>query len=150
LEAYKPELADKPEIVAANKLDLPGARDGLTRLQVQLPDRTVIGTSTVTNEGIPALLDAVADALHALPRQAEPEPGVRVYRLATADDDGFSVEAVDPGVYRVRGKRVERLVAMTDLASEEGTDHLQKQLERLGVFDALERAGVQVGDTVHI
>jgi GTP-binding protein len=50
----------------------------------------------------------------------------------------------------VRGKRVERLVAMTDLDSEEGTDHLQKQLDRLGVFEALERAGVQVGDTVSI
>jgi len=41
-------------------------------------------------------------------------------------------------------------VAMTDLNSEEGTEHLQKQLERLGVFEALERAGVQVGDTVSI
>ena len=54
------------------------------------------------------------------------------------------------GVYRVSGKRVERLVAMTDLASEEGTDYLQKQLQRLGVFEALEQAGVEVGDTVVI
>jgi GTP-binding protein len=50
----------------------------------------------------------------------------------------------------VRGKRVERLVVMTDLNSEEGTDHLQRQLERLGVFEALAKAGVQVGDTVQI
>jgi Obg family GTPase CgtA-like protein len=42
------------------------------------------------------------------------------------------------------------MVAMTDLASEEGTTYLQKQLERLGVFEALERAGVEVGDTVTI
>jgi len=60
------------------------------------------------------------------------------------------VESAGGGMYRVRGKRVERLVAMTDLDSGEGTDHLQKQLERLGVFEALERAGVQVGDTVSI
>jgi GTP-binding protein len=150
LEAYKPELAVKPEIVAANKLDLPGAREGLKRLRQALPDRVVIGTSTMTNEGVPALLDAVAAALSSLPREDEDDTGVRVYTLSTAEDDGFSVEAVEEGVYRVHGKRVERLVAMTDLASEEGTDHLQKQLERLGVFDALERAGVQVGDTVHI
>jgi Obg family GTPase CgtA-like protein len=39
---------------------------------------------------------------------------------------------------------------MTDLASEEGTTYLQKQLERLGVFEALEKAGVEVGDTVTI
>jgi GTP-binding protein len=150
LEAYKPELASKPEIVAANKLDLPGAREGLVRLREALPDRLVIGTSTLTNEGVPALLDAVAGALSRLPRDEAEDSGVRVYTLASAEDDGYGVEVIEPGVYRVQGKRVERLVAMTDLASEEGTDHLQKQLERLGVFDALQHAGVQVGDTVHI
>jgi len=150
LEAYKPELVQKPEIIAANKLDLPGAREGLARLRDEFPHTVVIGTSTVTNEGIPALLDAVAAALHALPHDPEVDTGVRVYTLSPVEDEGFVVEAVEPGEYRVQGKRVERLVAMTDLGSEEGTDHLQKQLERLGIFEALERAGVQVGDTVHI
>jgi GTP-binding protein len=50
----------------------------------------------------------------------------------------------------VRGKRVERMVAMTNLDSDEGVAHLQKQLERLGVFEALEKAGVQIGDTIQI
>jgi GTP-binding protein len=152
LEAYKPEVAAKPELVAANKLDLPGARDGLEVLRRALPDRQVLGVSTVTNEGIEALLHAVATELAKLPPPAPPDAtgDVRIYRLAPEADEGFSVEAAEPGVYRVRGKRVERLVAMTDLDSDEGTDHLQKQLERLGVFEALERAGVQVGDTVSI
>src|SRR5579859_5964349 len=150
LEAYKPELAQKPEIIAANKVDLPGAREGLARLREALPDRAVIGTSTITNEGIPALLDAVSAGLRALPQPAEPDVRVRVNTLSPAEEDGFVVEAVGSDEYRVHGKRVERLVAMTDLGSDEGTDHLQKQLERLGVFEALERAGVQVGDTVHI
>jgi GTPase len=153
LEAYKAEVAAKPEIVAANKLDLPGAREGLVRLREALPDRQVIGTSTVTNEGIPTLLKAVADQLAALPKPVEPlaEPsGVRVYRLGTEEDAGFQVEAGEEGLYRVRGRRVERMVAMTDLDSEEGVAHLQDQLKRLGVFEALERAGVQVGDTVNI
>jgi GTP-binding protein len=150
LEAYQPELIDKPEIVAANKLDLPGGHAGLERLRRELADRTVIGISTVTHEGIPRLLNAVAETLRGLPRQEESPAGVRVYRLDAAEDEGFRVEGPDEGVYRVHGKRVERLVAMTNLASEEGTDHLQKQLQRLGVFEALEHAGVQVGDTVLI
>src|SRR5206468_11502328 len=92
-----------------------------------------------------------ASVVAKLPRPDDrTEPRVRVYRLAPEEDDGFTVEDVEPGMYRVRGKRVERLVAMTDLSSEEGTDYLQKQLERLGVFEALEKAGVQVGDTVNI
>ena len=151
LEAYKPELVAKPEIVAANKLDLPGARAGLQALQAALPDRPVIGVSTVTNEGIPSLLGAVARTLAELPRpEQQTAAGLRVYRPAPEEESGFSVEGLEPGVYRVRGRRVERLVAMTDLGSEEGVDYLQRQLERLGVFEALQQAGVQVGDTVAI
>jgi GTPase len=153
LEAYKPEVAAKPEIVAANKLDLPGAREGFERLRRALPDRRVVGISTVTNEGIPELLAAVAEALAALPSPETTEAktgAVRIYRVAPAADDGFTVDVPEPGVYRVRGRRVERMVAMTDLESEPGVEHLQKQLERLGVFEALERAGVGVGDTVRI
>ena len=145
--------AAKPEVVVANKLELPGAREGLLRLREALPDRSVLGTSTVTNEGIPELLQAVVDLLAQLPapddRPHEPG-GVRVYRLAPQAEDAFTVEAAAEDVYRVRGKRVERLVAMTDLTSEEGVAYLQKQLDRLGVFEALERAGVEVGDTVNI
>jgi GTPase len=152
LEAYKPEVAAKPEIVVANKLDLAGAREGWEQLRQALPDRRVVGVSTITNEGIPTLLEAVAGALAELPKTADTpaEQHVRIYRLAPEEDEGFSVEAAAPDVYRVRGKRVERLVAMTDLNSEEGVDHLQKQLDRLGVFEALEKAGVQIGDTVTI
>jgi GTP-binding protein len=153
LEAYKAEVAAKPEIVVGNKLDLPAAREGLAALRKALPDRPVIGTSTVTNEGVPELLTAVAELLSQIPQPAPAadNAGVRVYRLAgTEADDGFHVEVVQPDLYRVRGKRVDRMVAMTDLESEEGVDYLQKQLDRLGVFEALERAGVQVGDTVQI
>jgi GTP-binding protein len=153
LEAYRSEVAAKPEIVAANKLDLPGGRGGYERLRAALSDRQVIGTSTVTNEGIPALLAAVAQRLAQLPR-AETRPteskAIRVYRLPPEDEDAFTVGRGEDGVYRVRGRRVERLVAMTDLRSEEGLEHLQRQLARLGVFEALERAGVQVGDTVAV
>src|SRR5712691_11572205 len=67
LEAYKAEVAAKPEIVVANKLDLPGARAGLAELRTALTDRRVIGTSTITNEGIPELLQAVVDLLAQLP-----------------------------------------------------------------------------------
>jgi GTP-binding protein len=150
LEAYKPELITKPEIVAANKLDLPGAHEGLARLRGALTDRPVIGVSTVTHEGVPRLLAEVGRVLRELPAEAETPAGVRVYGLAPEEDEAFQVDAPQAGVFRVSGRRVERLVAMTDLNSEAGVDYLQKQLDRLGVFQALERAGVQVGDTVKI
>ena len=51
--------------------------------------------------------------------------------------------------YRVRGKRVERMVAMTNPDSYEGMERLEKQLRKMGVHAALEEAGVQPGDTVY-
>src|SRR5437764_1004731 len=93
LEAYKPEVGSKPEIVVANKLDLPTAREGLAKLITALPDRTVIGTSTITNEGIPGLLEAVARLLREQPKPDQSANEVRVYRLAPAEE-GFTVEAV--------------------------------------------------------
>lgn len=154
LEAYRGDVGAKPEIIAANKLDLPGAREGYEALRRALPQSRVVGISTVTHEGVPALLQAVGDALAALPATTTPglaDPSAhRVYRLAPEEDAGFTVERDDDGVYRVRGRRVERVVAMTDMANDEGVDHLQKQLARLGVLEALERAGVGAGDTVTI
>src|SRR5579859_5487745 len=85
LVAYKAEVAAKPEIVVANKLDLPGAREGLVHLRGELRDRHVVGTSTITNEGISELLQAVVDLLAAqpVPAEAPSDPsGVRIYRLA--------------------------------------------------------------------
>jgi GTPase len=152
LDAYKADVAAKPEIIAANKLDLEGGRAGLEALRAALPGREVLGISTITNEGIGALLDAVAARLAALPPPPPPDEdaGVRVYRLSPEEDESFTVEVVEPGHFRVRGKRVERLVAMTDLESEEGLEYLQRQLSRQGVFEALEKAGVQVGDSVTV
>src|SRR3984893_3539553 len=88
LEAYKAEVAAKPEIVVANKLDLPGAREGLAQLRSALDDRRVVGTSTITNEGIPELLQAVVDLLAEQPPPPEvpQEPsGVRVGRVGARD-----------------------------------------------------------------
>jgi len=59
----------------------------------------------------------------------------------------FTISQED-GVFVVHGKRVERLAAMTNAETEEGLARLEKHLRKMGVFDALERAGVQPGDTV--
>jgi GTP-binding protein len=68
--------------------------------------------------------------------------------LRPEPDDAYTVEREQDG-FRVRGKRIERMVAMTNPDSSEGMDRLETQLRRLGVLKALEDAGVQPGDMVH-
>ena len=72
---------------------------------------------------------------------------MKVYRLAPTSDEGWIVETEADG-YRVRGKKVERIVAMTDLTNPDAVDMLQRTLGRMGVLKALEAAGAGSGDTV--
>jgi GTP-binding protein len=151
LEAYNPALVDKPEVVALNKLDLEAGQQAFPKLKRELErrGRRVAGLSAATGQGVEELLELLREELERLPVETEPAaPGVRVYRLAP-EEEGWTVEREDD-VYVVRGKRVERLAAMTDPNSDEGVAHLQRQLGRLGVVAALEQAGAQPGDTVQI
>ena len=72
---------------------------------------------------------------------------MKVYRLAPTADEGWVVEE-EGDAYRVRGKRVERIVAMTDLTNPDAVEMLQGTLKRMGVLQALEAAGCGSGDTV--
>ena len=68
--------------------------------------------------------------------------------LRPEPEDAFTV-VPEPDGYRVRGKRVERMVAMTNPDSTEGMERLEKQLRKMGVLEALEQSGVEPGDVVH-
>jgi GTP-binding protein len=103
----------------------------------------------VTGEGVAVLLTSIAGALAELPAPVvAAEEGLRVYRLAPAEE-AWTVERVAGG-YRVQGRPVERLMAMTDLNQEDAAAELQRRLARMGVLQALERAGCGSGDTVWI
>lgn len=152
LELYNPALAAKPEVVALNKIDRPDVRgrvpELLDRFRTAHPDRKIVAVSALTTQGLPELVGVLADTLAALPQEPpRPAETMKVYRLAPTDE-GWTIEREPDGSYRVRGKKVERVVAMTDLANPDAVDMLQRTLGRMGVLQALEEAGVGSGDTV--
>jgi Obg family GTPase CgtA-like protein len=139
-------------VVAVNKLDLDAAQAAFPELKRQLEGRgrPVVGISAATGDGVPGLLEVLRAELARLPAEpARATPNVRVYRLAP-EAEGWTVEREEDGSYIVRGRRVERMAAMTDPDSPEGVEHLQRSLGRLGVVAALEQAGAQPGDLVRI
>jgi GTP-binding protein len=147
---YDPALGERPTLIALNKMDLPEAQARRAALVAALGGPEVVyPVSAVTGEGVAVLLTAIAGALAELPAPvAAAEEGLRVYRLAPAEES-WTVERVAGG-YRVQGRPVERLMAMTDLNQEDAAAELQRRLARMGVLQALERAGVGSGDTVWI
>jgi GTP-binding protein len=153
LEARDPRLLEKTTLVAANKLDR-GPDPGLLRAFQAARSREgldVVHISAAQGAGLPELRAALA---RLLPMDEElglagEGAGVVVHRYDPADA-GFRVARGADGDWLVAGRRVERLVAQTDFENEESAARFQRELARLGVVDALRRAGVETGDTVRV
>ncbi|MHB8618095.1 MAG: GTPase ObgE [Chloroflexota bacterium] len=154
LRLYGGRLVELPEVVAVTKLDLPEARDAWLGLREELAalGTTPLAISAVAHQGIDGLVNELARRLASLPPSPPfvdaGEEGYKVFRLS--GDDDFEVHRENDEIFTVNGRKVERVVAMTDMANAEALDYLQGQLKRMGVTAALERAGVQAGDVVRI
>ena len=159
LRLYQPELAERPQVVALNKQDLPEARTNLARLKRKLPvdKQMIFAISAATGEGVPPLLQRVAALLREMPdpiREAQlkaaGQPGeVLTWPIRAADPNAFTITPEDGG-FRVRGQKIEQLVSMLNFAQEESLDRLQRVLDRSGISQALRDAGIEEGDRVFI
>lgn len=152
LQLYQPALAQRPQVVALNKADLPEARANLSRLRaaIDLPAAAIFAISAATREGVDALVQHVAARLAELPApERAPREETLTWPLPQIDDRSFSVEPEGDG-WRVHGKRIERLISMTNFAQPEALRRLQRVLEASGISDALRSAGVEEGDPVYI
>ncbi len=153
LAEYSAALATRPQIIVFNKIDVPEAQERWERVQRQAKEAGLpaFAISAATGQGVDALMYFTANRLRELQAEAReaaeraPVPAGPVLR--PQPEDAFSISR-EQGIYLVRGKRVERMVAMTDQESPEGMARLENHLRRMGVTQALEEAGVQPGDVV--
>lgn len=141
---FSAELAERPDVVAVNKVDLEPVR----RLRARTRRTDVLFVSALSGEGLPQLMQAVAGLLVSAPGPRTPVAR-RPTKLPERRVDSVSVERLPFG-YVVRGAQVERLVEGANLESDTWLTRFQTALDRLGVNAALEAAGVQPGDSVHI
>ncbi|HMQ30623.1 MAG TPA: GTPase ObgE [Chloroflexaceae bacterium] len=155
LRLYQPALAERPQVVALNKVDLPEARENLPRLRRELhaPADDLFPIAAATREGVDELLRRVAGLLRELPAPAlEPveadEPPL-TWPLPEVDENQFTVER-EGERWRVRGVKIERLMKMTNFAQPEAVDRMQRVLDATGISQALVDAGLQEGDLVAI
>ncbi len=152
LALFDDKLAERPEIVVVNKIDLPEAREYWDLLKEGLLERDIaepMAISAATQENVTRLIQRVFEKAASLPRsQASAVEDVPVYEL---DDAGLPFElSVQGGVYYVSGDRIERAAAMTYWDYDEAVLRFYKTLEALGLVGALREAGVRPGDTVFI
>jgi GTP-binding protein len=150
LEAYSPELAGRPSVVAFNKIDVPEGSDAADLLVVKFPGSFRI--SAQRGDGCRELLLAAAELAGRVIRDVPgPAPAGlhRIYRPRPRRVVTTDVIREDGG-FRVVGELVERMVGRIDLDNEEAVARLQRKLAAAGVDAALAAAGCSDGDTVHI
>ena len=151
LSAWDEELASRPRVVAANKVDLMGGRDRARVLKALReaagPGSAVLPISALTGEGLDELLEESAGLARG---RESPDPGgFRLYPGPRPTRQEVLVEG-GAGHYRVTGEGVLRLVAAADLDDPEEVTRLQRQLRRLGVESQLAASGASEGDVVEI
>ncbi|MGI6113547.1 MAG: GTPase ObgE [Mahellales bacterium] len=153
LKLYNETLAQRPQIIAANKMDLPGARESLHRFRDHLKDRwPVIGISAAKREGIEQLTDEIVQALKSLPKPKDSVEGhgenIKEYIHQRAKQ-GFEI-FMDNGVYVVEGPATDKLLRSINFDDNYSLKYFQKRLKEMGIIDGLKEKGIQNGQTVRI
>lgn len=152
LSSYDQQLAQLPQVVAANKMDIPEASTNLSRLEKKAADdgRRIFPISAATGHGLKELLYYIVELLASLPapEKAEKQSEEVIYRLPTKKE-GFHIKRED-GMFIIEGHELERLVAMTDFDQDQAVARFQRILAKMGVEKALAKAGAKAGDTVRI
>jgi len=151
LKQYNPKLAERPQVVAANKVDLPDGGDNLEGFTKALEEKgyRVFPISAATNKGVRELMYYIAEQLRELP-EAVPlteESGEVVY--TAEEEEPFTVRR-EGNVYIVEGSWVRKVVGSTNFNIYESIQYFQRSLKNRGVIDALEKLGINKGDTVRI
>ncbi|MBO6047143.1 MAG: GTPase ObgE [Erysipelotrichaceae bacterium] len=150
---YAYRLLERPQIVVATKMDYMESDDNLERFKEQLgEDIKVYPIIAPIHEGLDPLLYAIADTLEtaeSISLQDEEEETV-LYTYEEDDGNAFEVYMDEPGVYVVTGEKVEKILEMAALYTDEGMQRFARTMRNIGVDEALRVAGCQNGDTVRI
>lgn len=150
LRSYSQELYDRPRLIALNKVDLESMGDlESVKARFEKSGFPLFVISGATGQGVQPLLYAVLGEI-------EKAEAVEVPIVLTPSGAKTQVEEVpytvefDGDEYLVKGRRIERMVNMTDLSNKDAVRHLHRRLEKKGIIDALKQAGCKDGDTVVI
>jgi GTP-binding protein len=150
LESYGHGLAERPQLVVLNKLDLPDAREAAPNIERALAERGVpsVAISAAAREGTDALLRQIFDRCP--PREALTATAPRERRIAFAGGGRDWQVKREGQAFRIEGDRVVRLASGLDWESPDAAAYFQRQLIRTGIERELRALGAKEGDTVRI
>ncbi|RXI99910.1 GTPase ObgE [Anaerobacillus alkaliphilus] len=154
LKEYNLRLTERPEIIVANKMDMPSSEENLTLFKEQLgEDIPIFPISALTKQGLRELILAIADKVDVTGEfpltEPEEEESRIVYRHERAEAP-FKISRDDDGAYVLSGDALEKLFKMTDFSRDESVRRFARQMRGMGVDEALRERGAKDGDLVRI
>ncbi|MBO5955262.1 MAG: GTPase ObgE [Clostridia bacterium] len=150
LVKYSEKLADKPQVIVANKMDIPSFNENFEKFKAQMEEEgyTVFAISAATRQGIDDVINYTSRMLAELPEPEEDD-----YDYLDIDevrnDDTIEV-SVEDGIYIVEGMYVRKIVGSTNFDDYESLQYFQRALRKSGIINMLEEKGIKEGDTVHM
>ena len=154
LARYSADLAALPQVIGANKSDLPDSEIFMDEVRAYCEENNIpmFPISAATGAGVRALLDhvvALRDSMQeSSPVVFEKEYFVEEHSTREFEDDAIGIEIDADGDYLIYGDPIDKMLGYTNLESEKGFDFFQKFLKERGVIDRLKEMGIEEGDTV--
>ncbi len=149
LFAYKYSLENRKQIVVANKMDVPSAKDNLEKFKEKFPELEVVEISALTKSGLDRLLIQTADLLETAEDEIFEElKKIKVYKFEKEED--FKIEVLEEGQFLMTGSKIETLLYMTNFSTYDNTRRFANQLRKMGVDQALRDKGALDGDIIII
>ncbi len=150
LVLYSEKLAQRPMVIVANKMDLPGAEENYSRLEEYANSQgyPIMKASAATTQGLKEIMWKAYEMLQKAPKD---EGEIELGHIKEQDPDSFTITRdCEDADYLVTGKNIERLVAMTNFDNDEAVYRFQLIWRRLGIEKALKDKGIQEGESVKI
>ena len=150
LKLYNERLAKRPQIIAANKIDIPEGKENLEKViaYFKKQGQKVYPISAATGDGIDALMNEAARMIAEYVEEPVAVDEVKVYEAKPAEE--FAIKRDDTGAFIVEGKNIEKLVAMINFDNDEALRRFQLIWRRLGIEESLKAKGIKDGDVVKI
>jgi GTPase len=157
LKEYNMRLTERPQIVVANKMDMPDAEENLAAFKETVgEDVKIFPISAVTRQGLRDLLFEIANLLEVTEEfllhdeLEEEETDARVMYKFQGEERNYEITRDSDGSFSVTGPDLERLFKMTDFTREESIRRFSRQLRGMGIDEALRERGAKDGDVVRI
>ena len=152
LEKYPGNLAKRPQIVLANKMDMDNAQENLLKFKERYPELEVFETITIINEGLDPVLYRAKDLLKELPQFPlyDPNKTDRKVVYTYEEPKQFEIFNEGNGVWRVQGDKIQRLFLNTNFKDDDSVMRFSRALSKMKLDEALREKGCKNGDQVFI